>query len=376
MSTCDTCGSRLPDDVEDWCPVCGAPLVSDAGSWELGGPAPSPANAPGKPAAEFRAASLTDSEAPPRWRRLRGAVWVVLALALLAGLGTPLYLLTRTPTPDGASGTTVTSSPRTQDETSAGAHAYTTDAENYRPGTSLATSSEVAPRFPAYDAASGKYGYADETGAMVIGPRFDRAGQFFEGLAPVQVQADSGSAGYGYIDTTGAVVIEPRFRRAFAFSEGLARVEVAINGVYRYGYIDRSGTMVIEPRYATAWDFSEGLARVGLNDASGLFRYGFIDRTDTLVIGPRFESARDFSEGLAAVAIDGKWGYIDRLGVWVIEPRFYNALSFLPSGLAVVDLEDPGTAANDGERVDQGHPGLSQALIDKTGAVVSERHTE
>ena len=377
MSACNICGSRLPGGVEDWCPVCGAPLKSDADSWDLGVPVCSPASAPVKPAAEFGAASLTGLEALPRRRRWRRAVWVVLVLALLGGAGAPMYLLlARTPRLDGAPGATITSSLRTRNETSPGTHSSTTHPENYWPATGLATSSDGASRFLVYDATSGKYGYADETGVMVIGPRFDWAGQFLEGLAPVQIQADSGSAGYGYIDSTGAVVIEPRFKTAFAFSEGLARVEVATDGLDRYGYIDRSGTVVIEPLYAAAWDFSEGLARVRLSDASGLFRYGFIDRTGALVIGPRFESARDFSEDLAAVAIDGKWGYIDRMGAWVIEPRFFYALSFVPSGLAAVDLEDPGTVADDGAVADQGHPGLHQALIDKAGIVVWERRTK
>jgi hypothetical protein len=134
--------------------------------------------------------------------------------------------------------------------------------------------------------------------------------------------------------------------------------------------------VIIEPRYAAAWDFSQGLARVRLSDASGSFRYGFIDRTGALVIGPRFESARDFSEGLAAVAIDGKWGYIDRAGAWVIEPRFWYALSFVVSGLAEVDLEDPGTAAGVGAQADEDDARLHQALIDKTGRVVWERQKE
>jgi hypothetical protein len=153
----------------------------------------------------------------------------------------------------------------------------------------------------------------------------------------VQLQDDFGDSGYGYIDATGAVAIEPQYSKASAFSEGLARVEVEVDGLYRYGFIDRSGTMVIVPRYTAAWDFSEGLA---------------------------------------AAAIEGQWGYIDRTGAWVIEPQYYDAKSFMPSGLAWVDLEGPGAAAGDGTRVDAGHPGLQKALIDKTGRVVSERQEE
>lgn len=370
MGRCDVCGRRLPGDVHDWCPVCGASLHPDPGSWELGAATPRPAGARVGRAAESSAASPPGVEFPRR-RHRRGAAWFVAALALLGGVGACAYLLATFPLLDDAGATSPGVSIYVG--SSAGAGPSTTMAKNTEAAVGFAGAADATRRFLAYDAASGKYGYADETGTMVIAPRFDQAGRFAEGLAPVQFQDDYGESGYGYIDTTGALVIEPQFSKASAFSEGLARVEMEIDGLYRYGFIDRSGSMAILPRYIAAWDFSEGLARVGLNDASGLFRFGFIDQSGTMVIDPRFESARDFCEGLAAVAIEDRWGYIDRTGVWAIEPQFYDALSFMPSGLAWVDLEDPGTAPGEVRRVDAGRSGLHQALIDKTGRVVSER---
>jgi hypothetical protein len=53
-------------------------------------------------------------------------------------------------------------------------------------------------------------------------------------------EAPSGLA--GYIDESGALVIEPRFNRADGFSEGLAAAGVGENGdVMRYGFIDKTG---------------------------------------------------------------------------------------------------------------------------------------
>jgi len=376
MSKCDACRSRLPRDLEYWCPVCGAALGPYGCSWELGAPAPSLADVSVEPAVEIGVVSSRDIEARLRRRRWGRAFWVLLVLALLGGTGMQAYLLANSQARDGAAAITIIAGPRTQGDSSAGAQPDTTREDRYPPATGPAVVSHATRRFLTYDGASALYGYADETGAFVIEPRFERAGQFVEGLAPVQVQGDSSSAGYGYIDPTGTIVIEPQFRTASEFSEGVARVEMVINGLRRYGFIDRSGTVVIEPRYAAAWDFSQGLARVVLTDAYAWLGYGFIDQTGALVIGPRFDSARDFAEGLAAVAIDGEWGYIDRTGAWVIEPRFPHAMSFVASGLAAVDLEDAGTAANEGARADDGDVGLHQALIDKTGKVVWERQEE
>jgi hypothetical protein len=72
------------------------------------------------------------------------------------------------------------------------------------------------------------------------------------------------------------------------------------------------------------------------------------------------------------VAIGGTWGYIDRTGAWAIQPRFWYALSFKVSGLAEVDLEDPGTASTEAG-ADEGDTRPHQALIDKTGKVVWQR---
>lgn len=63
----------------------------------------------------------------------------------------------------------------------------------------------------------------------------------------------------GYIDQTGAVVIPPRFTAAFAFAEGRAAFEEND----QTGYIDESGATVIPPQFEFgAFAFHEGLAAV------------------------------------------------------------------------------------------------------------------
>jgi WG containing repeat len=52
--------------------------------------------------------------------------------------------------------------------------------------------------------ASGKWGYLDETGKVVIEPQFDKAGDFESGLAQVEVQGR-----FGYIDRDGQYVWNP-----------------------------------------------------------------------------------------------------------------------------------------------------------------------
>jgi len=66
-----------------------------------------------------------------------------------------------------------------------------------------------------------KYGYIDKTGRIVIAPQFQKADNFSNEFANVQVDGK-----WGYIDKSGKIVIRPQFDEAKAFNEALAGVKV------------------------------------------------------------------------------------------------------------------------------------------------------
>jgi hypothetical protein len=116
-------------------------------------------------------------------------------------------------------------------------------------------------------------------------------GVFREGRAPVSI-----GGRYGYIDNSGSVVVEPRFAAAGPFHEGFAAVR---DEAGRTGYIRPDGTWAIEPLwFEEAHPFAAGRARVRLNG-----HYGFLDATGLFAIPPRYLRADDFHEGLAATAL-------------------------------------------------------------------------
>ena len=196
------------------------------------------------------------------------------------------------------------------------------------------------PGSPGFD-----IGFIDESGNMVIQPRFFDARPFSEGLAYVQSYEFR-----GFIDLQGRPVIKTDNDLTRDFHEGLAAVSSSGKGA---GYIDRSGKMVIPKQYGFADDFSEGLAGVLVGK-----EFGFINTKGEMVISPRFVPRRGwyswdpiiatsrFSEGLAPVAIgsefDRVWGYINHKGDFVIPPQFYAAQLF-SEGLAFVAKKDPVT---------------------------------
>jgi len=97
---------------------------------------------------------------------------------------------------------------------------------------------------------SGKWGYIDRSGRIVINPQFEEAGDFAEGLARVKTGGK-----WGYIDRTGRFLINPQFEEAGDFSQGLARVKLG----GKWGYVDRKGVVLVPPQFSEAGDFSRSL---------------------------------------------------------------------------------------------------------------------
>lgn len=179
-----------------------------------------------------------------------------------------------------------------------------------------------------------RWGYIDRSGKIVIEPQFERAEEFSEGLAAIELDGK-----WGFIDTNGKLIVEPQYSSAQRFSEGLARIQIGADLDGKWGFIDHTGQTVIAPQFTInfgsndeSFNFHEGLAVIETGDLKA-----FIDKTGTIVIRPRFQFAYPFSEGLASVKdnLEGKWGFIDKTGAWIIPPRYDWSSSF-SEGLAPV----------------------------------------
>ena len=72
------------------------------------------------------------------------------------------------------------------------------------------------------------WGFVDPKNRFAIPRRYNNAGNFGDGLAPVAADAR-----WGYIDVRGDWVISPLYEDARSFSEGLAAVKVE----NKWGYI-------------------------------------------------------------------------------------------------------------------------------------------
>jgi hypothetical protein len=171
------------------------------------------------------------------------------------------------------------------------------------------------------DEAGGAWGYVDATGRWVVGPTAGPviigvadenwqlpARRFASGLAPVSLGEPYDhtlppDGGWNYIDATGAAKSWGQtFRQAGEFSEGLAPVQDGVSG--KWGFIDAGGAVVIQPRFdgsisrylTNRQGFHQGLAAALLNDM-----VGYIDKTGEWAIEPRYALGGGFSDGFAYV---------------------------------------------------------------------------
>jgi hypothetical protein len=127
---------------------------------------------------------------------------------------------------------------------------------------------------------------------------------------------------WGYIDPTGATKIPFKYDEAGYFHEGIA--PVIIGG--KCGFINKSGTLVIPLKYDYATSFTDGVAYVELGG-----KIGFINKTGVAIVPIKYDKQTDpvyqkcyhcggamnsFKDGKAVVALGGKCGIVDAKGTF------------------------------------------------------------
>lgn len=172
---------------------------------------------------------------------------------------------------------------------------------------------------------------AESAGVSAPAVTEDGEGEFSEGL---RVVVRDGR--FGYADETGHVVIGLQYAWAGDFSEGRAAVAVTapVGEGLLMGLIDREGRAVIPPEYDDlSWDGS----RYATVDKGGL--HGCLDRTGRVAVPLEYDWVGEFSHGYAVVGRDGRFGYVDETGALIGEGLVYaDARSVSADGMAEVLL--------------------------------------
>ena len=221
---------------------------------------------------------------------------------------------------------------------------------------------------------SGKWGFIDNTGTIVIEPVYDyiyfdkyeyydnipddfaikiNENLYFSAHDDLIVVLKDGK--WGYIDCDGTVILDLIYDFADSFSEGFAYIGKDFKDRIKYYYINTYGRKISSKGFDEAFPFNEGLACIGVLENDEM-KYGFINTDGEIVIEPKnidilydLESASyydvfpGFFEGRAYVCIweDGEqyWGYLDRSGEFAIPP-IYDGGGIFRYGITYVYKDD------------------------------------
>ncbi len=202
-----------------------------------------------------------------------------------------------------------------------------------------------------FRSASGKFGFKNIKGEVVIDPVYNLAMDFSEGYAAVNIGYETGYDQYfysviilndgkwGFINEKGEVVIPITFGSVTSFSEGLAGVENRL-------YIDKTGEVefTLEKYYDEIHPFAGGVALVGRNK-----QYGYIDHSGKEVVlsvhskkiiesTPVDQLINETSHTLSPFESSGKWGYKNSNEEIVID-AIYNVACTFSDDLALVERD-------------------------------------
>lgn len=182
---------------------------------------------------------------------------------------------------------------------------------------------------------NGLYGYMDESGKIVVKPKYTYGGKFCEGFAAVAVDgglsAFEASGKYGYINAKGEQIIPCIYDNALDFSEGLAAVgyEYYEGNRYlgiKYHYIDSTGKTAIDGDFSAAGGFDSGIARVTVRNEDGDIKREYIDKRGSVLKEYREDyTIGNFKNGFARVT--------DPLGnMTIIDTNFETVVDFGEKG--------------------------------------------
>ena len=194
---------------------------------------------------------------------------------------------------------------------------------------------------------SGKVGYFNSEGKIIINPQFASGSMFRDGLALVKTDGKDGK--WGFINEEGKFVINATYKDATIFQEGIAFV-VTENG--SPVAINKKGEVQFTLKNAEeVYFFSEGLAAFSVEDKDKI-KWGFVDKKGKTVINPQFKDVNYFNNGKCAVQNDeGKWGYIDKEGKIIINNQFDYAYDFIGDYASVRLDEKVGVIDEDGKYI-------------------------
>jgi hypothetical protein len=163
---------------------------------------------------------------------------------------------------------------------------------------------------------SGKWGFINTTGKVIIPIKYDWVSGFKEGLAFFKHNKK-----WGFINEKGEEVIAAKYDHIqydiFDFSENnfyMAKLE------NKHCYINLKGKQITPPIYDELFGFKEnGYSKVRMDK-----RFGYIDKYGKTLIEVKFEAIGAVKGLTLEAKLNNKWGIIDTLGNTIVPFEYDN----------------------------------------------------
>lgn len=179
----------------------------------------------------------------------------------------------------------------------------------------------------------GKYGYIDTQGKIVVPPLYDRAYDFYDGVALVGITNPQGATVNQLIDRDGKAVLAIQLnncRLSTRFSQ--KRLMYKDLTTRQCGYLDRRGMAVIclSADIQEAYDYEHGMAL--FQTATGT---GVIDYNGNIGVPANFENIVIAADDRIAVQSNGQWAMAKSNGTLLCQLEYDSIGHYYSNGLAV-----------------------------------------
>jgi hypothetical protein len=159
------------------------------------------------------------------------------------------------------------------------------------------------------------YSLIDLTGKVLKSYPYPIVNYYGEGMLAFREQEE---ANWGFMDESGMVVIEPKYTGVQPFINGKAIVTVENNNHDYYGLIDRQGKFIIKPHYNSLLNLGEDMFALGKSmdpEKPYLFpKYAIADSSGQTYTGFIYNGVSSFNDGIASAYNDEITFFIDKRG--------------------------------------------------------------
>jgi hypothetical protein len=160
-----------------------------------------------------------------------------------------------------------------------------------------------------------EYALIDRTGKKLHTYPYAYVGSLGDGLLPFR-QEESGKT--GYIDEMGKIVIQPSYSMALPFQNGRAVVNLSSDIANEYGLINRKGQFILQPIYNDVHEMGEERVAVGKAvDPEKPYlgsNFAIADLNGTFLSDFVYTGVEDYRNGIASVSDGQSTFFIDRSG--------------------------------------------------------------